>query len=438
MRWRGNRSSNNVEDRRHVRASGGFSGGGRGAGGLIRLLPMVFRLLGFKGTAVAVVGLAAYGFFSGDLSRLLGGDVQTQSASQSTSVKLKQSPEEKQLVEFVSVVLADTEETWHALFKQRNETYKEPRLVLFRDAVTSACGLAQSATGPFYCPADQQIYIDLGFYDQLKHRFKAPGDFAQAYVIAHEVGHHIQTLDGTSRRVHAARKKLSQKESNKLSVLQELQADCLAGVWAHHANRSRQLLETGDLEEGLRAASAIGDDALQKQARGVVSPDSFTHGSSAQRVKWFKTGFAKGDIESCDTFSRTLEPVTDTLQNPRITKKSDQTVAFSNAHILQVFKQQQSDVQVEGYGIVSRVLADDNEGSRHQKFILKVADQLTVLIAHNIDLAPRIKGIKPGDRVDFYGEYEWSKRGGVVHWTHHDPGGRHIGGWLKHNNQVYQ
>jgi hypothetical protein len=218
-------------------------------------------------------------------------------------VPFQETAEEKELVDFVSVILADTEDTWTALFRKKGETYQEPRLVLFRDVVKSACGMAQSAMGPFYCPGDQQVYIDLGFYDQLKNRFKAPGDFAQAYVIAHEVGHHIQTLVGISSSVQAARKKLSEAEGNKLSVRQELQADCLAGVWAHHANRSRQLLEVGDVEEGLTAASAIGDDTLQKQSQGYVSPDSFTHGSSAQRVKWFKIGLASGDMDSCDTFN---------------------------------------------------------------------------------------------------------------------------------------
>ena len=179
----------------------------------------------------------------------------------------------------------------------------EPRLVLFRNSVSSACGMAQSAMGPFYCPGDNQVYIDLGFYDQLKHRFKAPGDFAQAYVIAHEVGHHVQNLLGTSSQVHAAQKRMSKRDANQLSVRLELQADCFAGVWAHHANRVRQLLETGDIEEGLTAASAIGDDAIQRQAQGHVRPDSFTHGSSKQRVKWFKVGLSAGTMESCNTFA---------------------------------------------------------------------------------------------------------------------------------------
>ena len=188
------------------------------------------------------------------------------------------------------------------LFKQQGKTYQQPRLVLFRDTVKSICGMAQSAMGHFYCPGDQKVYIDLGFYDQLKNQFNAPGDFAQAYVIAHEVGHHIQTLNGTSAKVHAARNRVSKIEGNKLSVLQELQADCLTGVWAFHANRSRQLLEKGDVEEGLAAASAIGDDTLQKQSQGHVSPDSFTQGSSVQRMKWFKAGLNSGDMASCDTF----------------------------------------------------------------------------------------------------------------------------------------
>ena len=219
-----------------------------------------------------------------------------------TEVPFRETPDEKELVDFVAVILADTEDTWTAMFQQMGANYTAPRLVLFRDAVESACGLAQSAVGPFYCPRDRQVYIDLAFYDQLKNQFKAPGDFAQAYVIAHEVGHHIQTLLGISEKVHAARGKLGQAEGNKLSVRLELQADCLAGVWAHHADRARHLLEAGDIEEGLAAASAIGDDTLQQRSQGYVRPDSFTHGTSAQRVQWFRTGFESGQMASCDTF----------------------------------------------------------------------------------------------------------------------------------------
>ena len=322
MRWRGNRKSNNVEDRRNMRVSGLGSLGGSG-GGLLRLLPMVFKLLGFKGTAVLALCVGAYGLYTGNLGNLLGGLGLQQGTSSSTSTTtLRETTEEKELVEFVSVVLADTEETWNILFRENGKTYKEPRLVLFRDAVKSACGMAESAMGPFYCPADQQVYIDLGFYDQLKNRFKAPGDFAQAYVIAHEVGHHIQTLLGTSNKVHAARKNLSTVEGNKLSVKQELQADCLAGVWANHANNTRQLLETGDIEEGLTAASAIGDDNLQKQSRGHVTPDSFTHGSSAQRVKWFKIGLQSGDMDSCDTFSNFNAAALKTSLLPKVSTTS--------------------------------------------------------------------------------------------------------------------
>jgi len=301
MRWRGRRKSSNIEDQRHMRVSRS-AGSGRG-GGLLRLLPVVYRFLGFKGTAILVVCLGAYGLFSGNLGNILTSlGLQQSSTSSITKERFVETAEEKELVNFVSVVLADTEETWTTLFRQKGMTYREPRLVLFRDAVKSACGLAQSSMGPFYCPGDQKVYIDLGFYQQLKNRFKAPGDFAQAYVIAHEVGHHIQTLTGISKKVHAARKKLSKTEGNKLSVLQELQADCLAGVWANHADRSRHLLENGDVEEGLAAASAIGDDTLQKQSQGYVSPDSFTHGSSKQRVKWFRVGLASGDMNKCNTF----------------------------------------------------------------------------------------------------------------------------------------
>jgi len=303
MRWRGFRKSSNVEDRRGLRISG-RSGISSASSGMLRLLPMVFRFLGFKGTVILLVCVGAYGLFTGNLGNMLAFlGFQQGTTTQLSSEPFQETEQEKELVDFVSVVLADTEETWAELFQQRGLTYQEPRLVLFRDAVESACGLAQSAVGPFYCPGDQQVYIDLGFYDQLKHRFKAPGDFAQAYVIAHEVGHHVQNLLGISGKVHAARKKLSKIEANRLSVLQELQADCFAGVWAHHANKSRQLLEEGDLEEGLNAASAIGDDTLQKQSQGYVSPDSFTHGSSAQRVKWFKIGMTSGDMEMCNTFN---------------------------------------------------------------------------------------------------------------------------------------
>lgn len=281
---------------------------GRGGGaGLIRLLPMVFRMLGVKGTIVVVLALGAYSYFSGGgLGGLLGGlegtGVQTgQTAPQGG--KVEQTAGEKALVEFVGVVLADTEETWNGVFEAQGQSYKEPRLVLYRGAVNSACGLGQAAMGPFYCPADQKVYLDLGFFDDLKQRHGAPGDFAQAYVIAHEVGHHVQTLLGISDKVREAKRGLSEEQQNQLSVKQELQADCFAGIWGHSANRSRQLLEQGDIEEGLNAASAIGDDRLQKQSRGYVSPESFTHGSSAQRVRWFRTGLEKGSLSACNTFA---------------------------------------------------------------------------------------------------------------------------------------
>ena len=305
MLWRDKRKSSNVEDRRGLSPSGLDGSGGGDRSGLLRLLPIVFRFLGFKGTVILAVCVGAYGYFTGNLDNMLGGlGLQQGPTTQMSAKPFQESAAEKELVDFVSVVLADTEETWTTLFRQKGKTYQEPRLVLFRGSVKSACGMAQSAIGPFYCPGDQKVYIDLGFYDQLKNRFKAPGDFAQAYVIAHEVGHHVQNLLGISGKVHEASKKLSQEAGNKLSVRQELQADCLAGVWANHANSSRQLLEAGDVEEGLTAASAIGDDTLQKQSQGYVSPDSFTHGSSAQRVKWFKIGLATGNMDSCDTFKK--------------------------------------------------------------------------------------------------------------------------------------
>ena len=222
---------------------------------------------------------------------------------QQTDQPYQESAPETALREMTAVVLADTEDTWSALLPQYNVQYVEPTLVLFSGVVQSGCGTAQSAMGPFYCPLDQKVYIDMSFYDDLSQRFGAPGDFAQAYVIAHEVGHHVQNLVGTAQRVREAQERADQVEANELSVRMELQADCFAGVWANHAARSRQLLEAGDVEEGLNAASAIGDDRLQRQAQGHVVPDAFTHGSSEQRVRWFRKGLEAGTPEACDTFS---------------------------------------------------------------------------------------------------------------------------------------
>jgi uncharacterized protein len=212
-------------------------------------------------------------------------------------------PADDQAAAFVSAVLGDTEDTWHALFEERGGTYREPTLVLFSGAVESACGYAQAAMGPFYCPGDQKLYVDLTFFEELRSRFGAPGDFAQAYVIAHEVGHHVQNLVGIAEEVQAARAQSGEREANALSVLMELQADCFAGVWGHHAAKSRDLLERGDIEEGLNAAAAIGDDRVQRQSTGYVVPDAFTHGSSEQRVRWFRQGLASGDLQACDTFN---------------------------------------------------------------------------------------------------------------------------------------
>ncbi len=310
MRWKGRRQSSNIEDRRG-QSPGGFGGlgglsGGRGGGGLLRLLPVLFRVLGFKGTIVVALLFGAYLYFSdGGLGGLLGGITGAPVESTQTAPRgeVQSSPQEDELKAFVAVVLADTEETWHTLFGEQGTTYKEPRLVLYRGAVNSACGRGQAAMGPFYCPADQKVYLDLSFFDDLKRRHDAPGDFAQAYVVAHEVGHHVQTLLGISAKVREAKQKVNEAQANQLSVKQELQADCFAGIWGHHANRSRQLLEKGDIDEGLNAASAIGDDRLQKQARGYAMPETFTHGSSAQRVRWFKVGLEKGTLSACNTFA---------------------------------------------------------------------------------------------------------------------------------------
>ena len=284
MKWRNRRVSQNVEDRR---SEGGSSGRGRKTGGI----------------GVILVTLAAM-YFGVDpkiiLSLMEGGGGQSAS-TQNTSYQ--PSAEQQQLAQFTGVVLADTEDAWNTLFQQQGLRYQEPKLVLFTDTVRSACGHAEAAMGPFYCPGDNKIYIDLGFYRQLKNNHNAPGDFAQAYVIAHEVGHHVQTLLGISGKVRQAQQALGEVEANQLSVMLELQADCFAGIWANRTEKAKRILEQGDIEEALNAASAIGDDRLQKQARGYASPESFTHGSSRQRVKWFKKGLLEGTIQSCNTFS---------------------------------------------------------------------------------------------------------------------------------------
>jgi predicted metalloprotease len=235
-----------------------------------------------------------------------GGDGQQLPQLPDQTQTAPQTPEQKaaddQLAKFAKVVLADTEDVWTKLFSDQGKTYEDPTLVLFSDQVSSACGMASSAVGPFYCPGDHKLYLDLSFCQELKDRFKAPGDFAVAYVIAHEVGHHIQNLNGISAKMNQLRSEMSKTEYNKYSVKLELQADFLAGVWAHHANKMKNILEPGDIEEALTAANAIGDDRLQKEATGSVVPDAFTHGTSAQRVFWFKKGFETGDIKQGDTF----------------------------------------------------------------------------------------------------------------------------------------
>lgn len=282
MQWRGRRQSGNVEDQRG-------SGGGGGFGGL----PV-------KGGIGLVIVVVVIGLITGQNPLSLLQQVpMDNSPSVSQSTPYQATPEEEELSQFVRVVLADTEDVWNQLMND----YREPTLVLFSGSVQSGCGSADASTGPFYCSADEKLYIDLSFYEELKSRFDAPGDFAQAYVVAHEVGHHVQHLLGITDKVHEMRGQLSEEEYNKLSVKLELQADFLAGVWAHHANNMNNMIEDGDYEEAMNAASAIGDDRLQKQARGYVVPDSFTHGTSAQRQRWFKKGFDTGDLNQGDTFN---------------------------------------------------------------------------------------------------------------------------------------
>ena len=280
MRWNEGRKSENVEDRRGIRVSRGVMGGGIGT--------------------IIIVLIALY--FGVDPSMLLNQETSQEVNVPAGSVSQDRPAEENRMADFVSVVLADTEDTWHEMFRRSGKTYQAPKLVLFTDAVDSACGFAQSAMGPFYCPQDNKVYIDLQFYRDLQNRFHAPGEFAQAYVIAHEIGHHVQNLLGISDKVHSLQQGADKVTANNLSVRLELQADCLAGIWAYHADRSRNIVESGDIEAALRAASSIGDDRIQKQSQGYVVPESFTHGSSEQRVRWFKRGIETGDFAQCNTF----------------------------------------------------------------------------------------------------------------------------------------
>jgi uncharacterized protein len=293
MKWSGRRQSSNIDDRR------GQSAGGFGGGGLNPMLLLSLGKLLFSKTGLVLVGiLIAFSIFTGTnplslIGGILGGGSTINASSYQPTV------EENRLAEFSATILADTEDVWN----KNLPDYREPTLVLFTGSVSSACGNASSSTGPFYCPADEKLYIDLSFFEDMEKKLNAPGDFAQAYVIAHEVGHHIQRIMGTTDKVHQLRGKVSEKEYNRYSVMLELQADFLAGVWAHHSQKSAGMMEKGDLEEALNAANAIGDDRLQKQSGGQVIPDSFTHGTSAQRMRWFKKGFETGDLKQGDTFN---------------------------------------------------------------------------------------------------------------------------------------
>lgn len=294
MKWRNNRRSSNVEDRRSESTPNFGSGGGSS---MMMLLPIAKMLFGSKiGRIILVVGVVAYFMGFNPLSLLNFG------TSSSTSKQIVNTQESNTKAEFVSVVLAQTEDIWSAIFKKYGSNYKAPKLVLFRNAARSGCGFASSQTGPFYCPADQKVYLDLSFFEELAKRHDAPGDFAQAYVVAHEIGHHVQNITGVISKVQNAKQRLNTKQANALQVKVELQADCYAGLWAHYSQKHFNSLEDGDIQEALNAASAIGDDTLQKKSQGYVVPDAFTHGSSQQRMFWFKKGFKTGDLKSCDTF----------------------------------------------------------------------------------------------------------------------------------------
>jgi len=287
MKWEGNRESSNVDDRRGV---GGGSGGGMLGG----------RSIGIGTIVVALLGGWIFGINPLTILSMLSGGTPAQVQQQSPA---QRPPADDRMAKFVSTVLADTEDVWKTIFTKSGATYQEPQLVLFRGQTATACGRGQAAMGPFYCPADRKVYIDLAFYETLSKQLGAPGDFAQAYVVAHEVGHHVQNLLGISGKMDDMRGRVSKADYNILSVKLELQADCFAGVWAHNAQNARQILEQGDVEEAMNAAARIGDDALQRSGGGAVVPESFTHGTSAQRQRWFNTGLSTGSVKACDTFA---------------------------------------------------------------------------------------------------------------------------------------
>lgn len=289
MRWQGRRESDNVEDRRNSSDSQGM---GRGPG---------FRIPSGKGGIILLIVVVVAGYYGVDLTGLMTGEpIGQQQSSQRVS-----QPKDDEAAKFTSVILATTEDTWAQQFKEMGKTYQPPRLVMYRGATRTGCGTGQSVMGPFYCPADTTVYIDLSFYDDMKSKLGAGGDFAQGYVIAHEVGHHVQKLLGIEPKVRQMQQNASEAEVNRLSVRMELQADCFAGVWGHNMQK-QGILEAGDLEEALNAAEAIGDDRLQQQSQGRVVPDSFTHGTSQQRYTWLKRGFDSGDPSQCNTFSKSL------------------------------------------------------------------------------------------------------------------------------------
>jgi uncharacterized protein len=289
MKWDGNRQSDNVEDARG--SSGGGGGRGMGLGG---------RSVGIGTIAIALVAGWVFGINPMTVLGLLSGGGSPAAVQQQAPAG--RPPADDSMARFVSTVLADTEDVWREEFKKMGSTYREPKLVLFRGSLPTACGQGESAMGPFYCPGDLKVYIDLGFYETMRTRLGAPGDFAQAYVIAHEVGHHVQNLLGITQKVEAVRGRGSEAQQNAVSVRLELQADCFAGVWANHAQAARQILEQGDVEEAMNAATQIGDDTLQRKSQGQVVPESFTHGTSAQRVTWFKRGLQTGSMNQCNTF----------------------------------------------------------------------------------------------------------------------------------------
>ena len=370
MRWQGRRESDNVEDRRGQ--SGSPFGGGGGGG---------FRLPSGKGGIVLLIIVLVAGYYGVDLTGMLTGEPMPQ---QQTSTQRSISPKDDEAAKFTSVILATTEDTWGPIFEKMGRQYPQPKLVLYRGATRTGCGTGQSVMGPFYCPADSTVYIDLSFYDEMKNKLGADGDFAQGYVIAHEVGHHVQKLLGIEPKVRQQQQHATQAEANRLSVKMELQADCFAGVWGHNMQQ-QDILETGDLQEALNAAEAIGDDRLQQQSQGRVVPDSFTHGTSKQRYTWFKRGFDSGDPAQCNTFGSAVIADDGRAVSPRKWQGMDAGSPAGAARAMSGIKPRRLDAAAAGY---SQALQEAGEAQGRGDALETASNAVSLAAIRRRRLAP--------------------------------------------------